>query len=113
LAPIYSGAALYAQLSDPLRRDVPVYSVRTYDQSLTFYLGHPVTLVEYRGELDFGQTLEPGKSIASLADFEPVWQHSTQALAVVQRPTYEQMQRQGFPMVIRASSPDSYIVSRQ
>jgi 4-amino-4-deoxy-L-arabinose transferase-like glycosyltransferase len=113
LAPVYSGSALYAQLPDALRRDVPVYSVRTYDQSLTFYLGHPVTLVEYRGELDFGQTLEPGMSMAGLAQFQPVWQHSSQALAVVQRTTYEQMQRQGFPMVIRASSPDSYIVSRQ
>ena len=68
-----------------LRRDVPVYSVRTYDQSLTFYLRHPVTLVEYRGELDFGQTLEPDKSIATLAAFAPVWRDSTQALAVVEQ----------------------------
>jgi hypothetical protein len=90
-----------------------VYSVRTYDQSLTFYLRHPVTLVEFRGELDFGQTLEPARSIATLAAFAPVWQHSGQALAVVEQKTYQLMQDEGFPMVIRASSPKTYIVSRQ
>jgi 4-amino-4-deoxy-L-arabinose transferase-like glycosyltransferase len=112
LAPVYSGATLYQQLPAALRQDVPVYSVRTYDQSLTFYLRHPVTLVEYRGELDFGQTLEPGKAIGTLAAFTPVWRDSTQALAVLERPTYQQLQTQGLPMVIRASSPRTLIVSR-
>ena len=113
LTPVYSGSILYAQLPDSLRRNVPVYSVRTYDQSLTYYLRHPVTLVEYRGELDFGQTLEPSRSIATLAAFAPRWRDSAQALAVVKRETYQEMHSQGFPMVIRASSPQGYIVSRQ
>jgi len=113
LAPIYSAAGLYAQLPDALRRDVPVYSVRTYDQSLTFYLRHPVTLVEYRGELDFGLTLEPARGIATVAAFQPVWRDSPQALAVLQRQTYRQLQAQGWPMVLRASSPLTCIVSRR
>jgi hypothetical protein len=113
VAPLYSGAGLVAQLPDALRHDVPVYSVRTYDQSLTFYLRHPVKLVEYRGELDFGQTLEPDKSIATLADFAPVWRDSAQALAVVEQKTYQQMQAEGFPMVMRATSPKTFIVSRR
>jgi 4-amino-4-deoxy-L-arabinose transferase-like glycosyltransferase len=113
LAPIYSGAALYAQLPQDLRRNVPVYSVRTYDQSLTFYLRHPVTLVEYRGELDFGQSLEPAKSIATLAAFAPRWRASVQALAVMEQKTYQQLRADGLPMVIRASSPRTYIVSRR
>ncbi|HTB68657.1 MAG TPA: glycosyltransferase family 39 protein [Steroidobacteraceae bacterium] len=113
VAPAYSGAALYAQLPGSVRQDVPVYSVRTYDQSLTFYLRHPVTLVEYRGELDFGQTLEPTRSIATLAAFAPVWRDGGQALAVVEQKTYQQMQSAGFPMVIRASALRTYIVSRR
>ncbi len=113
VAPLYSGAALYDQLPLSLRQGVPVYSVRTYDQSLTFYLRHPVTLVEYRGELDFGQTLEPARSVASLAAFAPLWRDSAQALAVVETKTYEQMRADGFPMIIRASSPKTYIVSRR
>ncbi len=113
VAPIYSGAVLYAQLPDSLRTGVPVYSVRTYDQSLTYYLRHPVTLVEYRGELDFGQTLQPDKSIATLAAFAPLWRDSAQALAVVKRESYPQLQAEGLPMVIRASSPETYVVSRR
>lgn len=113
LAPIYSGAGLYQQLPAALRRDVPVYSVRTYDQSLTFYLRHPVTLVEYRGELDFGQTLEPHKSIGTLAAFATLWRDSPQALAVLENPTYEQLRTSGLPMVIRARSPRNLIVSRR
>ncbi|HEY6454914.1 MAG TPA: glycosyltransferase family 39 protein [Steroidobacteraceae bacterium] len=113
VAPAYSGAALYAQLPVSLRRDVPVYSVRTYDQSLTFYLRHPVTLVEYRGELDFGQTLEPTRSIATLAAFAPLWRDGGQALAVVEQNTYQRMQSEGFPMVVRANSLKTYIVSRR
>jgi hypothetical protein len=42
-----------------------------------------------------------------------VWQGSEQALAVVQRKTYDQMLTEGFPMVIRATGPESYIVSRR
>ncbi|HEV2702196.1 MAG TPA: phospholipid carrier-dependent glycosyltransferase [Steroidobacteraceae bacterium] len=113
VAPLYSGAGLVAQLPEALRRDVPVYSVRTYDQSLTFYLRHPVMLVEVRGELDFGLSLEPNKSIATLAAFAPVWRDSAQALAVVEQKTYQQMQAEGFPMVMRATSPKVYIVSRR
>jgi 4-amino-4-deoxy-L-arabinose transferase-like glycosyltransferase len=113
VAPAYSGAALYAQLPISLRQNVPVYSVRTYDQSLTFYLRHPVTLVEYRGELDFGQTLEPTRSIASLAAFASVWRDGGQALAVVEQKTYQQMQRDGLPMVVRANALKTYIVSRR
>jgi hypothetical protein len=72
-----------------------------------------VTLVEYRGELDFGQTLQPDQSIATLAAFAPLWRNSAQALAVVEQQTYQQMQGEGFPMVIRATSPKTYIVSRR
>ena len=84
---------LYAQLPDALRRDVPVYSVRTYDQSLTFYLGHPVTLVEYRGELDFGQTLEPHAVHRHPRGLRAAVADSAQALAVMEQKTYQQMQR--------------------
>jgi 4-amino-4-deoxy-L-arabinose transferase-like glycosyltransferase len=113
LTPIYSGAGLFAQLPTALRQGVPVYSVRTYDQSLTFYLRHPVTLVQYYGELDFGQALEPAKSIATLAAFAALWRDSSQKLAVVEWVTYREMLSEGFPMVIRASASHDLIVSRR
>jgi 4-amino-4-deoxy-L-arabinose transferase-like glycosyltransferase len=113
LAPIYSGGPLVAQLSPELRDTATVYSVRMYDQSLPFYLKRTVTLVDYRGELDFGLSLEPQKTIPALAQFPPRWRGATQALAVMQPPTYATLARDGLPMVVRARSPDELIVSRR
>ncbi|HTT01438.1 MAG TPA: glycosyltransferase family 39 protein [Steroidobacteraceae bacterium] len=113
LEPLYSGAPLAAQLPPSLRAAAPVYSVRTYDQSLTFYLGRIVTLVEWRGELDFGLSLEPGKGIASLQEFVPIWRAQPQALAVMEPVTFEALERAGLPMVVRARTPHELIVSRR
>ncbi|HUK02629.1 MAG TPA: glycosyltransferase family 39 protein [Steroidobacteraceae bacterium] len=113
LDPIYSGASLAAQLPPELRAAAPVYSVRTYDQSLTFYLGRPVTLVDWRGELDFGLTLAPERGIAKLAEFAPRWLAETQALAVMEPQTYSALSKQGLPMVLRAQAPRELIVSRR
>ncbi|HTV50472.1 MAG TPA: glycosyltransferase family 39 protein [Steroidobacteraceae bacterium] len=112
LAPLYSGAPLIAQLPAPLRAVATVYSVRTYDQSLTFYLRRTVTLVEYRGELDFGLTLAPQREIATLAQFEARWRSGAQALAVMSSATYAQLVRDRVPMVLRAAEPHELIVSR-
>jgi 4-amino-4-deoxy-L-arabinose transferase-like glycosyltransferase len=113
LEPLYSGAPLAAQLSPALRTATPVYAVRTYDQSLPFYLQRLVTLVEWRGELDFGLSLEPHKGMASLEEFVPVWRAQQQALAVMEPVTFDTLQRAGLPMVVRARTPHELIVSRR
>jgi 4-amino-4-deoxy-L-arabinose transferase-like glycosyltransferase len=113
LAPIYSGGPLVGGLAPALRAVPAVYSVRMYDQSLPFYFGRTVTLVNYRGELNFGLTLAPEQAIDSLAAFEPRWRADAQALAVMQPATYAVLMRDGLPMVPRARSPDELIVSRR
>ncbi len=113
LAPIYSGGPLVAQLPPALRAGTTVYSVRMYDQSLPFYLGRTVTLVNYRGELNFGLTLAPQQTIGSLEAFEPRWRASPQALAVMEPATYAVLMRAGLPMVLRARTPGELIVSRR
>jgi 4-amino-4-deoxy-L-arabinose transferase-like glycosyltransferase len=113
VAPLYSGGPLLAQLSPQLRDIATLYSVRMYDQSLPFYLRRTVTLVDYRGELNFGLSLEPQKGIATLGDFAPRWRDATQALAVMQPPTYAALARLGLPMVLRAREPNELIVSRR
>jgi len=113
LAPLYSGGPLLAQLAPPLRDVATVYSVRMYDQSLPFYLKRTVTLVDYRGELNFGLSLEPQKGIATLAAFAPRWRAADQALAVMQPPTYSTLAREGLPMVLRAREPNELLVSRR
>jgi hypothetical protein len=93
--------------------DTPIYSVRTYDQSLPFYLGRTMTLVETRGELDFGLTIEPQKTLPSLESFAPRWLAASAALAVMEPATYTLLQQRGLPMVVRARVPKLLIVSRR
>ncbi|MGH8217597.1 MAG: phospholipid carrier-dependent glycosyltransferase [Steroidobacteraceae bacterium] len=112
LVPLYSGAPLVAQLPQALRGIPALYGVRMYDQSLPFYLKRTVTLVEYRGELDFGLTLEPHKGIDTLAAFEPRWRAGRQALAVMSPGTFGVLAHDGLPMVVRARTPKELIVSR-
>jgi 4-amino-4-deoxy-L-arabinose transferase-like glycosyltransferase len=113
VAPLYSGAPLAAQLSPAIMAGKPIYSVRTYDQSLSFYLGRSMTLVESRGELDFGLTLEPQKGLASLEAFATRWLAGPDALAVLEPETYSLLQQRGLPMVVRARVPKLLIVSRR
>ncbi len=113
LAPLYSAEPLVAQLPPSLRGTPTVYSVRLYDQGLPFYLGRTVTLVDYRGELDFGLRREPAREIASLAAFEARWRAGGQALAVLAPDTYRSLAADGVPMIVRARTPKELIVSRR
>jgi len=71
-----------------------------------------VTLVDYRGELDFGLTLEPHK-LVPLAKFEFDWLEAPQALAVMELDTYALMVRHNLPMVVRGRSAGELLVSRR
>jgi 4-amino-4-deoxy-L-arabinose transferase-like glycosyltransferase len=110
---VYSGESLATQLPPALYQNVPMFSVRTYDQSLPFYLRRTLTLVDEKGELAFGVQFEPHKGIPSLENFESQWQDLPQALAVVEPKTYALLQQHGVPMVVRARDLRRLIVSRQ
>jgi len=112
LAPLYSGESLVTQLAPALRDTPVVYQVGLYDQSLPFYLRRTMTLVDYRGELDFGLQHEPARGIDTLAAFEPRWRTGGQALAVMSPGTYQLLAADGVPMVVRARTPKELIVSR-
>jgi len=76
---------------------VEVYNVDRYDQSLPYYLGRTIKLVEFTGELEFGINQEPQKW-TNYADFLPIWLNSEQAISVISRPIYELWQQQKIPM---------------
>ncbi len=92
VAPIYSGVALAAAIPAD-QRDVPVYSVGTYDQSLTFYLQRTVTLVGYRGELDYGLRKAPDAEIADLAEFLRRWSAQSRAFAVMEKTMFDDLEK--------------------
>jgi 4-amino-4-deoxy-L-arabinose transferase-like glycosyltransferase len=111
VAPIYSGVNLAAALSAE-DRDAPLYSVGTYDQSLTFYLRRPVTLVGYRGELDYGLGKAPGAEMADVAEFLRLWPSLPKAFAVMEKSMFDDFKRRGVPMRLVAQTASRVLVAR-
>ena len=71
------------------------------------------TLVAYRGELEFGLSLEPSLGIARLADFLPAWQAEGSALALLRTADYPRLAALGAPMRVIYTSPSYMAVVRQ
>jgi hypothetical protein len=110
---VYSGASLAGALPAAERAAAPVYSVRTYDQTLPYYWQRPVTLVEYRGELDYGLRHDPQAGIASVADFQVRWLQHGQAYAIMEPDTLEYFRAGGLPMREIARDAHRVVVARQ
>ena len=101
LAELRSAEPLLSRIAaqhGPLRRDVPFYTVRMYDQTLPYYLGRMVTPVEHADELAMGLASEPDKWIATVAEWRRRWEGAEQAYAIMQPDEYEKLQRDGMPM---------------
>jgi 4-amino-4-deoxy-L-arabinose transferase-like glycosyltransferase len=112
VAPIYSGVSLAAALPEA-DRGAPLYSVGTYDQSLTFYLQRTVTLVGYRGELDYGLRQVPGAEIADVAEFLRRWSSPSRAFAVMEKTMFDDLKHRGVPMHVVAQDVTRVLVARQ
>lgn len=112
LAPIYSGIDL-AKALPPADRDAPLYSVRTYDQSLTFYLQRTVMLVGYRGELDYGLRKAPNGEIADIDEFLRLWDSQTRGYAVMDKRTFSNLKERGVPMLNVGQNVGQVMVARQ
>jgi 4-amino-4-deoxy-L-arabinose transferase-like glycosyltransferase len=75
-----------------------VYCVHTYEQSLPFYLGREVVLVDYRDEFAFGLARAPARAIPSLDQFVAVWNAGGEAYAVMPPKTFEDLVAGGLPL---------------
>jgi 4-amino-4-deoxy-L-arabinose transferase-like glycosyltransferase len=111
VAPIYSGIDLAAALP-AAERDAPLYSVRTYDQSLTFYLQRNVMLVSYRGELEYGLRKAPEREITEDA-FLKVWGSQSKAYAVMDKRTFDKFKERDVPMRSIGQNVGQVLVARQ
>ena len=112
VAPVYSGLDLARSI--PLdERSRPVYSVATYNQSVDFYLERSVTLVQYRGELDYGLNKDPAAEIPDLKEFEQRWSNESQAFAVMEPSMYEKLLSDGLPMRVIGRTAVQLMAARQ
>lgn len=98
LAPTFSGIAM-AQATRPyLSPETRVFSVDMYDQTFRFYLQRSVTLVRYRGELEFGLAQEPQFGVSDDAAFQREWEARHGDLAIMPVQSYERLIAQGIGM---------------
>jgi 4-amino-4-deoxy-L-arabinose transferase-like glycosyltransferase len=101
------------QVKPQLPADVPFYSVRMYEQTLTFYLQRTVTLVAFRDEFSFGQDREPGKWIPAEAEFRQRWKSDRDAFAIMEADTYRDLLQKGLPMTEIARDTRRVIVRKR
>jgi hypothetical protein len=91
---------------------VPIYSVATYDQGLPFYWQRTVTLVAYRGELDFGLR-HSATPLATVPEFLARWQDLPEAYAVMEISMFEELEGRGVPMREMAHDVHRVLVARR
>ena len=89
-----------AALAPHIGPDTPIYILRDYDQTLPFYLGRNVTLVDFVGEFDFGEKQEPDRWVPTVDDFIARWQMHPKAAALILLKTHKELVARGIPMQI-------------
>ena len=70
-------------ITETLPAGVPVFSFQYFPEAAAFYLGRPITIVEYEGEMAMGVRLEPEKFIKTQDEFLAIWQNLDQAAVVL------------------------------
>jgi 4-amino-4-deoxy-L-arabinose transferase-like glycosyltransferase len=103
---IRAGKALALKMLPELGPDTKIYSVATYEQSMTFYLRRTVVLVDYWDEFTFGLRQQPELAIPTMEGFIAQWnEHSRQgvkALAIINASEYQKLKELGLPMRVVA-----------
>ena len=116
LSPLYSSYYIVHEIEatqGPLDRTAPFFSIEMYDQTLPFYLGRPVTLVQHIDEFALGLAVEPGKGIPRITDWKSRWVALDRGYAMMHPDHYALFAREGLPMRVLARDPRHMIVSRR
>ncbi|MCK9619436.1 MAG: glycosyltransferase family 39 protein [Methylobacter sp.] len=88
--------AIQSYLKKSGKDNVAIYDVCRYDQSLPYYLGRTINIVNFRDELEFGINQEPQKWLND-ADFLPIWLNADQAIGILNQKTYNELNQVNFP----------------
>ncbi len=110
-----AGTEHLAAIKAELTPDTPVYAVGLYEQTLPFYLGRTLILVEHADEMDFGLQQEPQLWIPTYEAFAARWGAESQAgkksLAIVRPDMLAKMQKDNLPLRIIARDPRRVILT--
>ncbi|HEX4944669.1 MAG TPA: phospholipid carrier-dependent glycosyltransferase [Usitatibacteraceae bacterium] len=100
LAPRQSGQEVAEVMKRHLGPATRIYSVGIYDQTIPFYLGRTVTLVDYWDEFSPGLKREPRLSLPTLEAFEVDWVRPGDALAIIHPDLHEKLTARGLAMTL-------------
>ena len=111
-SPRQSGLVVAQAMEPWLEPGTRLYSVNHYEQSVPFYIGRTMTLVNYRDEFETGLQTEPGQVLWEVDDFEDEWLRPGEALAIMQPGTFERFRRLGLPMQVLLDDPRRVLVRK-
>ena len=111
-SPRQSGIEVARKMKPFVTPATRIYSVGHYDQTVPFYIGRTVTLVDYVDEFELGLGAEPGRNIEHVADFPAEWLRPGDALAIMQPDLYTKLKAQGLPMQVLHSDPRRILVRK-
>ena len=112
-----AGRALVPQIQAELGPQTKIYSVGTYEQSLTFYLRRTVILVAYLDEFSFGLEQQPELAIPTVDAFVAAWTRDAaagvHAVAIMANDIHADLQKRGVPMRTVAEDTRRIVVANQ
>lgn len=112
IPPARSAYALVQAVDSEVHPGTALYSVGEYRQTIPPYLGRKLTLVDFQGELEFGQSREPGRQTATPAQFVHQWEASRDAVAFFDPRVWDHYRQQGLPGRVIAQDGYTVAVSR-
>ena len=111
-SPRQSGEIVALKMKALLSPATRVYSVQHYEQTIPFYLGRTMTLVDYVDEFALGLASEPERGIARIDDFVADWQRPGDALAIMSAGIHHRLRERGLPMQIVHQDPRRLLVRK-
>lgn len=112
IPPTRSAKALVSAARPYIHPQTALYSVGQYRETISPYLQRTLTVVQFRGELDFGLTAEPGRQEASAAEFEARWNASSDSVAFFGPQLWDEYRHKGLPGRVIAADHYTVAVSR-
>lgn len=104
-------AAIRAELTPATR----IYSVGTYEQSLSFYLERTATLVWYTDEFAFGLKQQPELGLPTIDAFIDQWKRDrdagVNAIAITRADIYLELKLRGVPMKLLAADSRRTVIA--
>ena len=112
LSPRQSGLEVARKMKPLITPSTRVYSVRHYEQTVPFYLGRTVTLVDYEDEFQAGLASEAGLVIPDIDAFVADWLRPGDALAIMQPGILPKLKARRLPMQVLHEDPRRILIRK-